>query len=319
MTIQDKLLETPYAYLIKDKDYQSYLTYLAQEKNLSANTLRNYQQAISYFAYWLYEEQAHKESETKAQWRELGTEIFRDYLMYLTKADVARTTIRLRFSALKSWYQFLVLRLDLAKSPIQELQLPKLHASLPVIISVEQMDALISAPFNITHPKQAPAWVPYRDQAILELFYATGIRLSELVSINIEDINYDAAILKIMGKGSKERLVPTGQLALDVILCYCHEAQIYSGPLFINKSKTRLSSRSVDRLLKKYVAYLGFSETITPHKIRHSFATHLLDNGADLRSVQTLLGHESLSTTQIYLHITKQKMREAYDTHHPRS
>ncbi len=317
MTIQDKLLETPYAYLIEDRDYQSYLDYLAQEKNLSDNTLRNYQQAISYFAYWLYE--GHEKVEAHPQWRELDAEVFRDYLLYLTKAEVARTTIRLRFSALKSWYQFLVLRRDLAKSPIQELQLPKLAKSLPVIISIEQMDELINAPFNITHPKQAPSWAPYRDQAILELFYATGIRLSELVSINIEDINYDEAILKIMGKGSKERLVPTGQLALDVILRYCHEAQIYSGPLFINKSKTRLSSRSIDRLLKKYVAYLGLSETITPHKIRHSFATHLLDNGADLRSVQTLLGHESLSTTQIYLHITKQRLREAYDNHHPRS
>lgn len=317
MSIEDKLLKTSYAYLIQDEDYQAYLKYLAQEKNLAGNTLRNYQQAIGYFAYWLHEKQPNQINQ--ASWQELDVEIFRDYLLDLTKAEVARTTIRLRFSALKSWYQFLVLRRDLAKSPIQELQLPKLHASLPVILSIEQMDALIAAPFQITHPKQAPAWVPYRDQAILELFYATGIRLSELVAINIEDIDWDTTTLKIMGKGSKERLVPTGQLALDVILKYCHEAQIYTGPLFINKSKTRLSSRSIDRLLKKYVCALGLSETITPHKIRHSFATHLLDNGADLRSVQTLLGHESLSTTQIYLHITKQKMREAYDTHHPRS
>ena len=161
--------------------------------------------------------------------------------------------------------------------------------------------------------------MPYRDTAILELFYSTGLRLSELTSLNAEQIDSTTTTLRVLGKGSKERLVPLGSYASKAIQKYRHEAKVHDGPLFISKLRKRLSPRAIDQLLKKYLKHSEIPFDVTPHKLRHSFATHLLDNGADLRAVQSLLGHASLSTTQIYTAVTKTRLQEAYRNAHPRA
>ena len=161
--------------------------------------------------------------------------------------------------------------------------------------------------------------MPYRDTAILELFYSTGLRLSELTGLNAEQIDSTTTTLRVLGKGSKERLVPVGSYASKAIQKYRFEAQVHEGPLFISKLRKRLSPRAIDQLLKKYLKQSEIPFDVTPHKLRHSFATHLLDNGADLRAVQSLLGHASLSTTQIYTAVTKTRLQEAYRNAHPRA
>jgi site-specific recombinase XerD len=166
---------------------------------------------------------------------------------------------------------------------------------------------------------RAPKWMPLRDAAILELFYSSGLRLSELASLTVRDVDPFTETVRVLGKGRKERIVPVGAPALEAIQKYRHAAAANAGPLFINKSRRRLSARSVWLALKRYLAHAGIPQTISPHKLRHSFATHMLDAGADLRSVQTLLGHASLSTTQIYTHVTVERLKKAYDKAHPRA
>jgi site-specific recombinase XerD len=166
---------------------------------------------------------------------------------------------------------------------------------------------------------RAPKWMPGRDAAILELFYSSGLRLAELASLTVRDVDPFTETVRVLGKGRKERIVPVGAPALEAIQKYRHGAGVNAGPLFINKSRRRLSVRSVWLTLKRYLAHAGIPQTISPHKLRHSFATHMLDAGADLRSVQTLLGHASLSTTQIYTHVTVERLKKAYDKAHPRA
>ena len=166
---------------------------------------------------------------------------------------------------------------------------------------------------------QAPAWMPARDVAVLELFYSSGLRLAELAALNVEDLDPYTETVRVFGKGRKERVCPVGAPALDAMARYRGEAGVLAGPLFISKLRGRLSTRSIWLLLKRYLPATGLAASLSPHKLRHSFATHLLDNGADLRSVQTLLGHASLSTTQIYTKVTTERLKAAYDAAHPRA
>jgi site-specific recombinase XerD len=166
---------------------------------------------------------------------------------------------------------------------------------------------------------KAAKWMPQRDVAVLELFYSSGLRLSELAALDVRSVDEYSETVRVLGKGRKERIVPVGALALAAIQKYRIAAAVHVGPLFINKSRSRLSTRSVWLVLKRYLAHAGIPQTVSPHKLRHSFATHMLDAGADLRSVQTLLGHASLSTTQIYTHVTTERLKTAYDAAHPRA
>jgi len=241
------------------------------------------------------------------------------WLFELMKQDMARSTIRLRFSALRSFYKFLVHRHGLAVSPLSEIQLPKVERKLPVILTQAQCVELLELPLKMELSKQAPEWLPLRDAAILELFYSSGLRLSELSDLDVKQIDHQNGSVKVLGKGSKERIVPIGKMALAAIQNYRHAAQLHDGALFISKVKKRISHRAIGDLLKKYLEASTIQLKVTPHKLRHSFATHLLDNGADLRSVQSMLGHESLSTTQIYTHVTKERLRESYNAAHPRA
>lgn len=294
----------------EDQLVESFLRFHEVEKNSSPKTLRNYSHALQQFRDFL--------GESFCGWRKAHSEQFRNYLYHLMKSEAARSTIRLRFSALRSFYKYLVHRHALPASPLTGIKLPKLNRKLPVILNQSQITELLEKPKHFEQPKQAPAWVGERDCAILELFYSSGIRLAELTALNIEDIQDN--ILRVMGKGSKQRLVPIGSHAKNALRSYCAAAEVPStGPLFLSKLRKRLSSRSIGNLLGKYLRATSIPQHITPHKLRHSFATHLLDNGADLRSVQELLGHASLSTTQIYTQVSKERLKSAYQQAHPRA
>jgi site-specific recombinase XerD len=235
------------------------------------------------------------------------------------KRQQARSYVRLQFSALRSFYRYLAARNHLTKNPVREVQLPKMEKKLPLVLTQEQIEELLTAPLRTKKPNSAPVWMPQRDAAIMELFYSSGLRLAELASLNVNDLDIYTESVRVLGKGKKERVCPVGSPALEAISHYRMAANVHSGPLFINKARRRISPRSVWLVLKRYLRHTSIPISVSPHKLRHSFATHLLDNGADLRSVQSLLGHASLSTTQIYTHVTTERLKKAYAESHPRA
>lgn len=252
-------------------------------------------------------------------WKELSADDFRRYLFGCAKRGMARPTIRLHFAALRTFYKFLSIRHGLRASPLKEVLLPKLEHKLPLVLTAKQVDELLTAPLRGEKQAQAPAWMPARDAAILELFYSSGLRLAELVALDVKDVDPFSESVRVLGKGRKERVVPVGAPALAAIQRYRREARVEAGPLFISKVRRRLSPSSVWLTIRRYLTQTSIPVSISPHKLRHSFATHLLDAGADLRSVQALLGHASLSTTQIYTHVTVERLKKAYNDAHPRA
>lgn len=296
---------------VRDIYEERFIEFLLTEKNASKRTLENYTLALRQFREWM--------DAKFTSWRDVLPDHFRAYLFELLKQELSRATIRLRFAAYRSFYKFLVHRHGFPKSPVAEVELPKAEKSLPVVLNLTQIEELLALPLKMEPEKQAPAWMPLRDAAILELFYSTGLRLAELTALDVDDIDSPTETVRVMGKGSKERLVPIGSYAMKALQNYRSFANIHEGALFLSKLRKRLSTRSINTILKKYLAQSSIAFNVTPHKLRHSFATHLLDHGADLRSVQSLLGHASLSTTQIYTHVTKERLKEAYDAAHPRA
>ena len=190
---------------------------------------------------------------------------------------------------------------------------------LPLVLTRQQVEELLAAPTRESKSRSAPNWMPLRDVAIMELFYSSGLRLGELAALEVAAVDLYTESVRVFGKGRKERVCPVGLPALEAISRYRAAANVYSGPLFINKSRTRISTRSIWLILKRYLRFTSIPISISPHKLRHSFATHMLDRGADLRSVQALLGHASLSTTQIYTHVTVERLKKAYTDAHPRA
>jgi site-specific recombinase XerD len=288
---------------------EAFLGHLGDGKNYSPQTLRAYRQALGKF----------RAFRPGLAWTEATADDFRSWLLELMKQNRSRATIRLHFAALRSFFNHLA-ELNIVPANVLKLvSLPKLEKSLPQFLTVPQVTTLLGKPVAREKTKQAPSWMGSRDAAILELFYSSGLRLAELAALDAKDLDPIGETVRVMGKGSRERIVPVGSLALEALSHYRHQAGITSGPLFINKSHGRLGHRSIWLLLKNYVREAGLPSTLSPHKLRHSFATHLLDNGADLRSVQSLLGHASLATTQIYTHVTTERMKKAYDAAHPRA
>jgi len=294
-----------------DSDEVAFFEFQATEKSGSPRTLANYRAALAAYQKW--------RGDDFSGWRNAGADDFRDYLFALMKQGLKRATIRLRFAALRSFYKFLVLRKGLARSPVAEVQLPKPERSLPVVLSVAQIDELLGMPLRGEIDKKTPPWLRMRDAAILELFYSCGLRISELLALDVAHVDFIGESVRVRGKGAKERIVPVGGPALSAIQRYRQEAAVTSGPLFLSIRRTRITQQAVDQLLRKYLKRSSIPFAISPHKLRHSFATHLLDAGADLRSVQSLLGHASLSSTQIYTHVTKERLKTAYDGAHPRA
>ena len=288
---------------------RAYLAFLSDERNASPRTVANYDKALQSAARFL----------DSKSWRSATPDDFRAYLFALMKQDRARATIRLEFAALRSFYRFLCERKGLPSNPLIQVSLPKADKRLPVFLTPTQIEALLRAPLEAELEKQAPAWMPWRDTAILELFYSSGLRLAEMAALDVRDIDPYNESVRIFGKGAKERIVPVGEPALEAVQNYRQRAQVQAGPLFISKLRRRMSRAAIWTLVKKYLRLAQIPVPASPHKLRHSFATHLLDAGADLRSVQTLLGHSSLSTTQIYMHVTTERLKKVYDQAHPRA
>ena len=252
-------------------------------------------------------------------WDAQTTDDYRRYLFELMKQEMGRATVRLHFAALRSFHKYLVRRHGWKRDAVAEVQLPKMEKKLPVVLNEKQVLEMLALPQNVEHPKQAPAWAGQRDTAILEMFYSTGMRLAELASLDVADIDMEQECARVVGKGRKERVCPIGAPALEAVQRYRHAAGVHEGALFISKVRKRITTQALADVVEKYWKQSGLGVRLTPHKFRHSFATHLLTHGADLRSVQTLLGHASLATTQIYTHVSTQRMREVYDEAHPRA
>jgi integrase/recombinase XerC len=287
---------------------EEFIRYLVVERNASSRTLKAYRQALASFR-----------AATKTPWKKCTANDFRDYLFALMKRGQARSYVRLQFSAFRTFYQFLTVRKGLRSNPVREVQLPKLDKKLPLVLTRQQIEELLAAPARVAKNRAAPVWMPPRDVAIMELFYSSGLRLSELAALDVADVDLYTESVRVLGKGKKERVCPIGLPALEAISRYRAAANVHSGPLFISKSRRRMSTRSVWLVLKRYLRHTSIPISISPHKLRHSFATHMLDRGADLRSVQALLGHASLSTTQIYTHVTVERLKKAYTDAHPRA
>ena len=292
----------------KDLLAEEFLRYLAVERNASSRTLKAYRQALATFR-----------AQTEAPWKKCTANDFRDYLFALMKRGQARSYLRLQFSAFRTFYQFLAARKGVRSNPVREVQLPKLDKKLPLVLTRQQVEELLAAPTRVAKNRAAPVWMPLRDVAIMELFYSSGLRLSELTALDVAAVDLYTESVRVFGKGRKERVCPVGLPALEAISRYRSAANVHSGPLFISKSRRRISTRSIWLVLKRYLRHTSIPISISPHKLRHSFATHMLDRGADLRSVQALLGHASLSTTQIYTHVTVERLKKAYADAHPRA
>jgi integrase/recombinase XerC len=292
----------------RDPLAEEFLRYLAVERNVSPRTLKAYRQSLAGFR-----------AANQTPWKTCTADNFRDYLFAIMKRGQARSYVRLQFSALRTFYKFLVDRKKLKRDPVRELQLPKIDKKLPLVLTRQQIDELLAAPLKMEKNRAAPKWMPLRDVAIMELFYSSGLRLGELASLDVQDVDLYTESVRVFGKGRKERVCPIGAPALEAIQKYRAAANVHSGPLFINKARKRISPRSIWLILKRYLRHTSIPISISPHKLRHSFATHMLDRGADLRSVQALLGHASLSTTQIYTHVTVERLKKAYADAHPRA
>jgi len=248
------------------------------------------------------------------------TDTVRAYLAFLNEKQYSKATIARKLATLRSFYKFLVKRTQVSSNPVVAVRTPKQEKKLPRFLEYEEVKKLLDTP-------PVSSWLGARDRAILETLYSTGIRVSELVALNMDDIDFLGEVVHIRGKGKKERIAPIGSSALQVIQHYMEfrnkraqsNSNFDSKVLFVNKHGRRLSTRSVRRKMDKYLKMAGLDPAISPHTLRHSFATHMLNNGADLRSVQELLGHQSLSTTQIYTHLTTSKLKEVYKNAHPRN
>ncbi len=284
------------------------MRYLEVERNASPRTVASYRHAFADFS-----------GPNAPNWKERNADDFREHLFRLMKKGQARSYIRLQFSALRTFYRWLVERKGLLLDPVRQLQLPKAEKKLPLVLTSSQVGELLSAPLRAPREKAAPVWMAARDAAIMELFYSSGLRLAELAALDVSDLDVYTESVRVFGKGRKERVCPVGAPALEAVSRYRAAANVPSGPLFINKSRRRISSRSIWLVLRRYLRYTSIPISVSPHKLRHSFATHLLDAGADLRSVQALLGHASLSTTQIYTHVTVERLKKAYANAHPRA
>ncbi len=298
---------------------EGFLLYLEGERQASPHTLESYARSLSQFRQWM-EARSPSSGEAFPGWMSCEPRHFTAWLYEARNQQLKPATIRLRFAALRSLYHYLMRREGLRVNPLENVPLPSARHELPVFLSLSQVEDLLSLPFRVPQDKKNPVWMPYRDAAIIEVFYSCGIRLSELVGLNADAVEPGSEFVRVLGKGRKERLVPVGEYAREAVLEYRRRAGLDpQGPLFISRLRRRMSARGVQLMLEKYLRCSDIPFPVSPHKLRHTFATHLLEAGADLRAVQELLGHVSLATTQIYTHVTRTRMREVYRQSHPRA
>ena len=287
-----------------DRYIEKFIRYMEIEKNYSRYTISNYKLDLEGFNKFLGETALEK----------VDYLALRKYLAVLKEKNLKSRTIGRRLSALRSFFKFLIREGLLKNNPVAGLSSPKQDKPLPLFLTEEEVVKLIDS-VQLKNERD------YRDRAVIETFYSTGIRVSELVGINIEDIDFIGGVVKVLGKGRKERIVPIGEQALSTIRAYLdrRKKQEDAGALFLNKNGKRITDRGIRNIIAKYIRIASLKHGVSPHTLRHSFATHLLNRGADLRSVQELLGHVNLSTTQIYTHLTTEKLKKVYDKAHPRA
>jgi integrase/recombinase XerC len=294
---------------------ESFLHYLEVVKKSSPHTVRNYRMDVERF-----QEFVGDSCKTISQ---IGKKNIRAYLASLNADEKKRRTIRRRISALRSFFAYLEKEKILSSNPLDDVETPKLEKSLPVSITYDQVERLLAQP-------DTSSYLGLRDRCIMELFYSSGLRISELASLNRSHIDRSSMRLRVMGKGKKERVIPVTKTALDWIFRYLdhpernldgdeHKAEKDPSAIFLNKWGERLTTRSIDRNFKDYLRASGLVERITPHTIRHTIATHWLEHGMDLKTIQMLLGHSSLATTTIYTHVSPRLKKEVYQKAHPRA
>jgi len=293
-----------------DELLDRFYNYLAVERRLAANTLESYGRDLNKYLDFLESRSA----------RTVITSTRHDLLSFLNHEKKLGLSSRSRaraLSCIKTFFKFLVQDGILKRNPMQDVETPRQEKKLPDVLSLTEVEALINAPDTKTR-------LGLRDRALFELLYAAGPRVSELMSLTVNALNVEAGFILVMGKGSKERVIPVGEEALKWIKQYVLEARQKilrnrtSRYLFTNRSGARMSRQGFWKLIKKYCLQIGITRKISPHTVRHSFASHLLAGGADLRSVQTMLGHEDISTTQIYTHVEKERLKTTHDKYHPR-
>jgi len=288
-----------------------FMEYLNVERGLALNTLESYGRDLRNYGVFL-------ERDGVPAFEGASRTTVVAYLVFLQKQGRATATVARRLAALKAFYQFLVRQKYIERDPTASVESPKLKKRLPRVLTISEVEKLLGQPVGDS-PQSA------RDKAMLELLYATGIRVSELITLNLHDINLDAGYVRCIGKGSKERIVPVGSIAVRGIKEYLQHGRprfVTNGAekaLFVNHHGGRLTRQGFWKIVKKYAHDAQIPKDITPHTLRHSFATHLLENGADLRSVQEMLGHADISTTQVYTHVTKSRLKDVYAKAHPRA
>jgi len=317
---------------MNDPCVEHFIQYLEGEKNASEHTVSNYLIDIRQYCEIVWGEDARP----PYKWKEADRFTARKFLVFFQKLELSPATTGRKLSALRSFYKFLLREEYVELNPFSGLHLPKKGSYLPQILSISEIGKLLDAPEKYAETQQTKnpkvrLWRKYmvaRDTAILELLYSTGIRIDELVTLPEERIDLLSGVARVRGKGKKERLCPLGSSAIRTLMKNLELREnvwLLEGrkdarsPVFLNKNGGSISARSIERMMKKYVLFCGLNAELTPHSLRHSFATHLLDAGADLRSVQELLGHASLSTTQIYTHISVERLKEVYQLAHPRA
>ena len=288
----------------EDSNLRSFLNYLLVDKGLSKNTVKAYEADISSFFRWLINKDL--------EYKNLQEEHINQYIAFLFQKKMKSSSVNRKISSIKSFYIFLVKRNFIKNSPLNDVVTPKQEKYLPESMSEDEVDKLLNSP-NVANK------IENRDKAMIEMLYATGMRISELVNLKMTDVDMKRCVVKVFGKGSKERLVPFGETALDSLIAYLSErVQSSSKEIFLSNRGKKMTRVAFWQRVKIYLVRENLKNSISPHTLRHAFATHLLNRGADLRSVQLLLGHSDLSTTQIYTHIAKQRLSDVLKKHHPR-
>ena len=299
------------------KDVDNFLNYIMVEKGFSSNTAEAYRNDLNQLASFV-EEQVASHS-LMPTWSSFDQQMMRGFLLNLKERNYAATTQARKVAAVKSFFDFMVTEGKVAKDPTEYVETPKVGRSLPKAISVSQARRLLEQPYKLHSPEAE------RDRAMLELLYATGMRVSELVSLDLGDIDVREGFVRCFGKGKKERLLPIHQKAVQVLVEYLDKTRprllhgMEQKAVFLNRRGDRLTRQGFWQKIKEYARLAGLGTVITPHTLRHSFATHMLSGGADLRSVQELLGHANISTTQVYTHLTSDHVRRSYEKSHPRA
>jgi len=306
----------------QDDFIQQFIRYLSAEKNASPHTCRCYERDLKEFENFLKSQGADFSPSEKPELEKVDRIVIRKYLSVLHRKN-KKSSIARKISTLRSFFRYLVREKLVSSNPAKAVSTPKVEKTLPATLTVDEAFRLMESPdrplkkvFEAEAKKSG-----LRDRAILELLYSSGLRVGELVGLNLKHLDLHLGIVRVMGKGRKERIVPIGNKAIEALKIYLDRRGDPEGeePLFVNLRGGRLTSRSVGRLIKKYTRASGIVRKVSPHSLRHSFATHLLDGGADIREIQEMLGHASLSTTQRYIHLSPGKLMEVYDKAHPRS